>query len=35
MAGANTCVYEFDSVVIALHIYKTVWIPLIDEILQV
>ena len=35
MAGDNTGVYEFDSVVRGLHAYKTVWTPLIDETLQV
>ena len=34
MAGTNTGVYEFDSVVRGLHIYKTVWTPLIDEMAQ-
>ena len=35
MAGASTSVYEFNSVVRIHHVYKTVWIPLIDEMLQV
>ena len=35
MAGANTSVYKFDSVVKGLHVYKTVWTPLIDETLEV
>ena len=34
MAGANTGVDEFDSMVRGLHVYKTVWAPLIDEMLQ-
>ena len=32
---ANTDVYKFDSMVRALYVYKTVWTPFIDEILQV
>ena len=35
MAGANTGVDKFDSMVRALHVYKTVWTPLIDETLRV
>ena len=39
MAGASHSdshsVFEFDSVVRGHHIYKTVWTPVIDEMLQV
>ena len=35
MAGANTGFYKFDIIVRALHVYKIVRIPLIDETLQV
>ena len=31
----RTSVHEFNSVVIGHHIYKTLWTPLIDEMLQV
>lgn len=34
MAGVNIGVCEFDSVVIALDVYKTIWTPLVDETLQ-
>ena len=30
MAGANTSVYEFDSVVRDQHVHKTVWTSLTD-----
>ena len=30
MAGANTSVYEFDSVVRGQHVYKSVWTSLTD-----
>ena len=30
MADSNTSVYEFDSVVIGQHIYKSVWTSLTD-----
>ena len=30
MAGASTSVYEYDSVVIGQHIYKSVWASLTD-----
>ena len=34
IVGANTGVYKSDSVVRALHVYKTLWTsPLIDEML--
>ena len=32
MAGANTSVYEFDSVVRGQHIYNSTWTPLTDKI---
>ena len=35
MAGTSTSVYKFHGVVRGHHIYKTVWIPVIDETLQV
>ena len=28
MAGANTSVYEFDSMIWGQHVYKSVWISL-------
>ena len=31
----STSVYEFNSVVIGHHVYKSLWTPLIDEMLQV
>ena len=34
MAGASTSAYKFDSVVTGHHVCKTVWTPLIDEMLQ-
>ena len=35
MTDANTDVYKLASVVRGLHIYKTIWTPPIDEMLQV
>ena len=35
IAGASTSAYKFDSVVTGHHVCKTVWTPLIDEMLQV
>ena len=30
MAGANTSVYKFDSMIWGQHVYKSVWISLSD-----
>ena len=35
MAGANTGVYKFDSMLRGLHVYRILWTSLIDETLQV
>ena len=35
MTDTNTGVYEFDNGIRSPHVYKTVWTPLIDEMLQV
>ena len=31
MAGASTCVYEFNNVVIGQHVYKSAWASLTDK----
>ena len=35
MAGTNTGVYEFDSMVRGLHIYNTVWTLVIAKMLRI
>ena len=35
MVGNSTGVYKFDSIARGHHIYKTVWTPLIDEMVWV
>ena len=35
MAGTSMGAYEFHSVVRGHHVYKTVWTPIIDKMLQV